>query len=292
MPSPPATPSRSAPSATALRASAAGSGSLSRSSRITLAPSASARSTRPCSPTLPPPDRGFMISTGLRGGRTERDLLPRGARSRRSALRALASAATHSPSATAANGHRPETAYSTRTATGAANASRAPHTRAMPRCATAHHRPAPARAMPTRPSNSSSHWPAATTAATTPARQSRASRARLCASRREPSGTASSFALVAFMIPRAVRCGAWPARVAPRPHAREPAPPHPSMIHAAWWPHDLMPGQGRGAPHRTADALSGSRHAARPGRSGSWSGPRRHAAGSCRGSTAACGPRR
>jgi hypothetical protein len=64
VPSPPATPSRSAPFATAWRATSA---TFTRSGplmRKTSAPSSSALRLRSNLPTLPPPDRGFMIRNG------------------------------------------------------------------------------------------------------------------------------------------------------------------------------------------------------------------------------------
>ena len=98
----------------------------------------------------------------------------------RGALVARATATSRAARAAAATIHRPETAYSTSTPTGAPIASSAPHSRAIPRCARAHQRPAPARARPTRPSSRISQWlaPTATTAATAAATHTRANRAR------------------------------------------------------------------------------------------------------------------
>ena len=68
VPSPPATPSRSAPRATASRATAATSTGSGPSIRNTSAPRLSALRFRSNLPTFPPPDFGFMIRNGCAAG--------------------------------------------------------------------------------------------------------------------------------------------------------------------------------------------------------------------------------
>ena len=98
VPSPPATPSRSAPSATALRARAATSTWPGPSSSATSAPSASAFSLSPNFATFPPPDLGFMIRNARWGGGTSRAGIPGSAATGVSASRPAAMASATSTS--------------------------------------------------------------------------------------------------------------------------------------------------------------------------------------------------
>jgi hypothetical protein len=119
VPSPPATPSRSAPPATACRASAATSTVPGPSSSATSAPSASALSFSPNLATFPPPDRGFMIKNARCGGGTSLPGLLGFPAAGASARRPAPAASTINATATSATHSRPCRAKITSTVTGA-----------------------------------------------------------------------------------------------------------------------------------------------------------------------------
>ena len=118
VPSPPATPSRSAPSAMAWRASAPTSMISGPSSRATVAPRASALSLSPNRVTFPPPERGFMIRYGRLGGGASCSRIRSGAGSRPSAARPTATATASSPIATSTTHSSPLLVYRTSTTSG------------------------------------------------------------------------------------------------------------------------------------------------------------------------------
>ena len=120
VPSPPATPSRSAPSATACWASAATSTIPGPSSSATVAPSASAFSFSPNFATFPPPDLGFMITNARLGGWTSRVGMPVTSADGASARRAAPTASTMSAIDTSATQMRLCRANTTKMAIGVA----------------------------------------------------------------------------------------------------------------------------------------------------------------------------
>ncbi len=149
------------------------------SSTATSAPSARARSTSPNRSTFPPPDRGFMIRNGRRGGGVSYSRGPSPGAA--SAARPIASAATATSGVTTAIQRSPRPAYRTATVTGAATATMPATTRTTPRWVRNHHPAAsvsPAPTMPTMIIATLSRGPAATSGSTTATAASRnASRA-------------------------------------------------------------------------------------------------------------------
>ena len=140
VPSPPATPSRSAPPATAVRASSATS-TPGASSSATSAPSSRALRTRSNLPTLPPPDFGFMIRNGWRGGGVEYSVGAWSATSSSNAAREAAADAAHRAASTTTTQSRPARTKPTSMRTGAATRSTPARTRATPRWVRNHQAP-------------------------------------------------------------------------------------------------------------------------------------------------------
>ena len=151
VPSPPATPNRSAPPATAWRANAPTSTGPGPSNSTTCAPRASALSLSPNRPTFPPPDRGFMIRYGLLGGGASCSRIRSGATSPANAARPTTTAKISSPTATTTTHNSPRLVYSTSTTSGAATATPTASQRTRPLWVNAHHTPAAATATPTTP---------------------------------------------------------------------------------------------------------------------------------------------
>ena len=154
VPSPPATPSRSAPPSTACRASAATSTIPGPSSRDTWAPSAVALSLSPNFATFPPPDLGFMITNGCRGVAAACSRGLSGKAPLLSAARPAATATTASTTLSATSHNSPATTYTTITNTGAATSTASASQRRMPRLARNHHAAAQAMASPAKPRSS------------------------------------------------------------------------------------------------------------------------------------------
>ena len=132
--------------------------------------------------TFPPPERGFMIRYGRRGGATSCSVGRSGIASPASAARPAATATTTSPTATSTTHNSPRPTYSTSTSNGAATATAAASQRTRPLLASAHHSPAAATANPTTPVRATARLalnPTATngtsTAATTATTANRAS---------------------------------------------------------------------------------------------------------------------
>ena len=111
VPSPPATPSRSAPLATAR---------LRKLDNVDGARPLQQRHFRPQMPralagsanlgTFPPPDRGFMITNGRAGGGVSYSVIPAGGAARASAARPAATATPTSASAVTTTHNSPDTA--------------------------------------------------------------------------------------------------------------------------------------------------------------------------------------
>ncbi len=210
VPSPPATPSRSAPVLTAARVSAATSTWPGPSMSATSAPNAAAFVCRSSLVTLPPPDRGFMIIHGRRGGGVDRSGMPvRAARllraARPDATDAAARTRTTTMSATRSRYRKIAT-----TVTGAPRASSAASQRITPRLLRNHHRPARATARPTTPTTRIPMlWAPPTSSATTAANANRkASRAsQRCAT---PTRSDPSTSVIVHSCPvRVARRGGW-----------------------------------------------------------------------------------
>ena len=180
VPSPPATPSRSAPMSTACLASAATSMIPGPSRRETSAPSAVALSLSPNFATFPPPDLGFMITNGCAGGGAACSRGLSGERPPRSAARPAATATAARTTLSATSHSRPATAYTTITTTGAATSTASASQRTRPRWARNHHAAAQAIASPARPTTSAvtlRRAPASTSTTTAAAAAANASRA-------------------------------------------------------------------------------------------------------------------
>ena len=154
VPSPPATPSRSAPRSAACRASAATSTNPGPSSRATSAPSAVALSLSPNFPTLPPPDLGFMITNGCRCRAAAYSGGPADAGPLLSAARPAAAAAAASTNASTTSHTSPATTYTTMMNTGAATRTTHASQRTMPRLARNHQAAAQPTARPAKPRSS------------------------------------------------------------------------------------------------------------------------------------------
>ena len=134
VPSPPATPSRSAPRATAWRATWATSTGSGPPIRNTSAPSSSAFRFRSNFSTFPPPDFGFMIRYGCRaGGSAGCSGIRQSAGSPASAPRAVTPASSHTAADTIATHSTPRNAKTTITATGARTNTTSDSQRTIPR---------------------------------------------------------------------------------------------------------------------------------------------------------------
>ena len=142
VPSPPATPSRSAPSATAWRARAATSTVPGPCSSATWAPSCSALSFSPNLVTFPPPDLGFMIRNGRRGRAAGRAGMAASGPPVLSAALAVPAASTISATATMATHSRLARVNATRMSTGAATTRASAIHRRTPRLARNQYPPA------------------------------------------------------------------------------------------------------------------------------------------------------
>jgi hypothetical protein len=116
-----------------------------------VAPRASALSLSPNLVTFPPPERGFMIRYGRRGGGTSCSRIRSGMASRRNAARPAATATASSPTATSTTHNSPRPTYSTSTTSGASTTTATANQRTRPLWVSAHHTPAAARARPTTP---------------------------------------------------------------------------------------------------------------------------------------------
>ena len=102
--------------------------------------------------TLPPPDRGFMITKGRAGGGVSYSVIPVAGAALARAVRPATPATTMRASVTMTTQKSPETAYRIRTATGAATTKDPSTQRRAPLLVTNHHRAASAIESPSRPS--------------------------------------------------------------------------------------------------------------------------------------------
>lgn len=258
VPSPPATPSRSAPPRTACRASSATSCRRSGSSTTTSAPRARARSARWNFSTFPPPERGFMIRNGCRARPTDRSGMPGAVSSTRAALPAE-TATAHRASETSTTHSSPAVAYRIRTPSGAATTRIAASPLIQPVWVSIHHPPAAVSTSPAHPTPMSTTLPSpakttSTTSAAVPAaRATRAVQRLLMGQPPTASPTAGQPAGIPFRVGALTPRSTF-RRPAPRADARPAARRHngPYLLFPCSW----QIGAIHGGPQVRAEALS------------------------------------